>query len=128
MESFATIANGFWPLTIIAKFSFLDVCGDLGCLSCASCLTHLVLITISLKFQLGGHQELYKKSECQTCKQSHWNREDPILNERFSPTKSLSLIYAGLKYLQFTLDQNPCSNKMFSFHQDKKVVSSTKVS
>ena len=95
-------------------------------LSCAGCLTRLVLITTSVKFQLAGHQEPYKKSECQTSKQSHRNREDPILNERFSPTKSLSLIYAALKYLQFILDQNPCSNKIFSFHQDKKVASSKK--
>ena len=30
MESFATIVNGFQPLTIVAKLSILDVYGGLG--------------------------------------------------------------------------------------------------
>ena len=32
-ESFGTIVYGFWPFTVIAKFSILDVCGDLGVLA-----------------------------------------------------------------------------------------------
>ena len=32
-ESFGTIVYGFWPFTVIAKFSVLDVCGDLGVLA-----------------------------------------------------------------------------------------------
>ena len=30
MESFTIITNGFWPLTIVAKFSILDVYMDPG--------------------------------------------------------------------------------------------------
>ena len=29
-ESFATIGNVFWPLTVASKVSILDICGDLG--------------------------------------------------------------------------------------------------
>ena len=30
MESFGTIVNGFWPLTLVVKLSILDVCGGPG--------------------------------------------------------------------------------------------------